>query len=71
MDYTDPELKEAAEEKNYPCRFDLRNVDGKNCVTPVKLQKPVGTCWSFSAVAAAETSIMGDEKLNKSLPPQG
>ena len=40
-----------------PSKFDLRDVDGKNFVSPVKLQNPWGTCWSFGATAAAETSI--------------
>ena len=48
-----------AAESQYPSKFDLRNVDGKNYVTPVKLQNPFGTCWGFAAICAAETSILG------------
>ena len=40
-----------------PEKFDLRDVDGKNYVTPVRFQNPYGTCWAFSAIAAAESSI--------------
>lgn len=41
--------------KTFPSKFDLRE---KGVVTPVKLQNPYGTCWGFSAIAAAETSIL-------------
>ena len=42
-----------------PESYDLRNVDGKNYVTPVKFQNPFGTCWGFASIAAAETSLLG------------
>jgi C1A family cysteine protease len=46
-------------------KFDLRdpNSDGDtsdSVVTPVKLQNPWGSCWGFSIIAAAETSILSD-----------
>jgi len=41
--------------KVFPEKLDLRE---KGVVTPVKLQNPFGTCWGFSAIAAAETSIL-------------
>ena len=41
--------------EDFPERFDLRD---KGVVTPVKFQNPWGTCWGFSAIAAAETSIL-------------
>ena len=59
-----------AEEADYPVRFDLRNVDtdgdgegDTSFVTPVKLQDPFATCWGFAAIAAAETSILGNDEL--------
>lgn len=40
-----------------PSRYDLRD---EGVVTPVKSQSPWGTCWSFGAAAACETSIMSE-----------
>ncbi|MCR5653103.1 MAG: hypothetical protein K6F88_04810 [Ruminococcus sp.] len=40
---------------NRPASYDLRN---EGVVTPVKLQNPWGTCWSFGGIAAAEISIL-------------
>ena len=40
-----------------PSKFDLRDVNGKNYVSPVKNQGMWMTCWSFGATAAAESSI--------------
>lgn len=42
---------------NFPERLDLRD---RGVVTPVKFQNPWGTCWGFSAIAAAETSILSE-----------
>lgn len=42
-------------EGELPSKFDLRD---RGVVTPVKLQEPWGDCWSHSAIAAAETSIL-------------
>ena len=49
------QMKEAAD---LPSKFDLRDVDGKNYVTSVKLQNPWTSCWSFAVVAASETSLL-------------
>lgn len=40
-----------------PSRFDLRDVDGKNYVTPVKTQR-WGDCWTFALAGAAETAYL-------------
>lgn len=40
-----------------PPRFDLRNADGKNYVTPVKTQL-WGDCWTFALAGAAETAYL-------------
>lgn len=39
------------------------NLCDKGVVTPIKLQSPWNTCWSFSIIAAAETSILSE--MNK------
>ena len=51
-----------------PEKYDLRNVDGKNYVSPVKLQNPWGTCWSFGGTAAAETSLASSKGFDYSNP---
>jgi hypothetical protein len=40
-----------------PSSFDLRV---KGVITPVKQQRPWGTCWGFAATAASEGSILTD-----------
>ncbi len=40
-----------------PEKLDLRDL---GVVTPVKSQDPWGTCWGFSAIAIAETSILSE-----------
>ncbi|EMS77554.1 putative serine protease [Desulfotignum phosphitoxidans DSM 13687] len=39
-----------------PTRFDLRDIDKKAYIGPVKNQNPFGTCYSFGANAAAEST---------------
>ena len=54
-----------------PSKLDLRDVGGKCYVSPVKKQSPWPTCWSFSSVAAAETSIayaLGHDYNDKDAP---
>ena len=66
FDYTTEDARAeavAAAADTYPDAFDLRDVDGVSYVTPVKLQHPYGDCWGFAAIAAAETSILGDDAL--------
>ena len=48
-----------AETAGMPSSFDLRDVDGSNYVTPVRLQNPFGVCWGFGAIASAETDLLG------------
>ncbi|MBR3158151.1 MAG: hypothetical protein IKF14_03505 [Atopobiaceae bacterium] len=46
-----------AQAESLPRKFDLRE---RGVVTPVKRQNPWSTCWSFGAIAAAESSILSD-----------
>ncbi|MFN8256277.1 MAG: ribosomal protein L7/L12 [Bacteroidales bacterium] len=40
-----------------PSSFDLRNLNGKNWMTPIKNQGSCGSCYAFATVAAFETKI--------------
>lgn len=61
---TPADAQEAAAEESFqddspftglPEKYDMRET---STVTPVKLQWPWGSCWSFGTIAAAETSIL-------------
>ncbi len=41
-----------------PSAYDLRNVGGKNLVTPIKDQGSCGSCVSFGVVATVESTLM-------------
>ena len=56
----------ADSEDALPSSFDLRD---RGVVTPVKQQEPFGTCWAFSAISAAETSILS--KMGKTYEETG
>lgn len=38
--------------------FDLRDIDGKSYVTPLKNQSTLGVCWAMSTVEVAESFLM-------------
>lgn len=46
------------EDADFPDRFDLRE-QGK--LSPVRDQNPYGTCWTFAALAAMESSLLPGE----------
>lgn len=47
-----------ARNADLPHRYDLRDVDGKSYVSPVKSQNPWGTCWAFAVASALESSLL-------------
>ena len=48
-------IKEGA---TMPSSYDLRNVGGKNYVTPLKDQKSLDLCWDFTTIAQAESYLL-------------
>lgn len=65
IDYVDDTTKE---DKTIPSSYDLRNVDGKNYVSPVGNQGNMGLCWTFGTTGAAESYLLkkGDTSYNGS-----
>ena len=41
-------------------KFDLRDVNGKNYITPVKNQYQTGLCWAFATASSIESSYLMD-----------
>ena len=69
--FTTKKSKAFLSAEELPSKLDLTHYDSNNdgtpdrsYVTPIKFQNPFGTCWGFAAIAAAETSILGNETLN-------
>ena len=61
FDFEEADQSAPAANGEMPSKYDLRDVQvkGSGIVPPIRLQNPFGTCWSFGAIAAAETSILG------------
>lgn len=66
IDYT----KTDEESNSLPSSYDLRNVDGKNYITPVRDQGNLGLCWAFASAGTAESNLLktkGESYTNTSI----
>ena len=54
VDYAVTDIENAS----YPSSYNLRNVGGKNYVTPVRNQGSLGICWAFASSGAAESYLL-------------
>ena len=61
VDYTNDKVES---EKNIPDSYDLRNIDGKNYITPVRDQGNLGICWTFATAGAMESKILKENYSN-------
>ncbi len=43
-------------ETSLPAKYDLRDLNGADYITPVKQQGVFGTCWAHAAISAAESN---------------
>ena len=43
---------------SFPSSFDLRDVNGKNFITPLKNQENLSICWSFASIEQAESYLL-------------
>ncbi len=51
---------------DFSSSFDLRNVNGKNYVTPVESQGNAGLCWAYSANSQVESLILSSNDTSYS-----
>lgn len=61
IDYTSEEIIEGA-----PSSYDLRNVNGKNFLTPVKNQGNLDLCWSMTSTEQAESLLLKNSNTSYS-----
>lgn len=63
-------LTASAADTALPAKFDLRDYNGINFVTPVHSQDPWGSCWAFGSTCAAEVSIQYEIWKNYGITPE-
>lgn len=65
---TDYYETESNSSDSLPSSYDLRDVDGKNYVTPVRNQGNLGICWAFASAGSAESYLLkkNDESYDAS-----
>lgn len=61
VDYTNDKVES---EQNIPESYDLRNIDRKNYITPVRNQGNLGICWTFATAGAMESKILKENYSN-------
>ncbi len=55
LDYTN---RTENQDLDLPKQYDLRDVEGKNYVSPVRDQGKLGLCWAFSTAGAMESHLL-------------
>lgn len=61
VDYS---LNKKYESAVLPSSYDLRNVDGKNFITPVRNQGDMGLCWAFSTAGVVESKLLKSNNVS-------
>jgi len=56
--YTIDYVYESNATSTLPSKYDLRDVDGNNYITPMQNQGNLGLCWSFSTIEQVESYLM-------------
>ncbi len=54
VDYSSTDVASAS----MPSSYDLRNVNGKNYVSPIRNQGGLGICWAFASASSAESYLL-------------
>ena len=61
IDYS---VRDITENINVPSKYDLRNDNGNNYVTPVRDQGDLGLCWTFATAGAAESHLLKKNNIS-------